>query len=150
MCPRRRHPVALRRRGDRLPTSILAGKPLSCAQLAYDRRYRRPVVRCFLDGQDLSQRLVRAGWAVAYRRYSTDYVATEAAAKAAGVGIWQGAFTTPETWRRDNRRTIASAAALWFASLIATPTAADFGETLLRQVIGLCMTSATRMGRNLK
>ena len=62
------------------------------------------MVRCFVDGQDLSQRLVRAGWAVPYRRYSTAYVAAEAAAKAAGAGIWQGAFTTPETWRREQRK----------------------------------------------
>ena len=51
----------------------------------------------------LCKRLVRAGWAVAYRRYSTDYVATEAAAKAAGAGIWQGKFTAPEACRRNHR-----------------------------------------------
>lgn len=34
--------------------------------------------------------MVSQGWAVAYRKYSLDYEASEHAAKRAGTGIWQG------------------------------------------------------------
>ena len=33
--------------------------------------------------------MVSQGWAVAYRKYSTDYVSPEAAAKEARRGVWQ-------------------------------------------------------------
>ena len=36
--------------------------------------------------------MVRAGFATAYRRYSTDYVDEENEAKAARRGIWAGEF----------------------------------------------------------
>ncbi|MCJ2082446.1 hypothetical protein [Methylobacterium sp. J-090] len=47
--------------------------------------------------------MVTQGLAIAYRRYSTDYVAAETAAKAAKRGIWAGAFTTPSDWREGER-----------------------------------------------
>jgi|TARA_B100001964_G_scaffold50036_1_gene56321 endonuclease YncB( thermonuclease family) len=50
--------------------------------------------------QDLGRWLGRNGWAVAYRRYSRDYVGAEAAARAAGLGLWSGSFVMPWDWRR--------------------------------------------------
>ncbi len=44
--------------------------------------------------------LVSNGWALAYRRYSMDYVEEEAAAKAAKQGLWAGEFLEPWLWRR--------------------------------------------------
>ncbi len=43
--------------------------------------------------------MVAEGAAVAYRRYAQDYVGQEAAARRAGLGIWQGAMVSPEAWR---------------------------------------------------
>ena len=40
------------------------------------------------------------GWAVAFVRYSLDYVAQEQEAKTARRGLWEGTFTAPEIWRR--------------------------------------------------
>ena len=47
--------------------------------------------------------MVEQGWAVAYRKYSTDYVSHEAAAKAARRGVWRGEFVEPSRWRRRAR-----------------------------------------------
>ena len=46
--------------------------------------------------------MVRAGWALAYRRYASDYIADEQEAKAANRGLWAGRFEMPWKWRRNN------------------------------------------------
>ena len=43
---------------------------------------------------------------LAYRKYSMDYVPNEDAAKAAGKGLWRGAFVAPWDWRRGKRHAI--------------------------------------------
>ena len=59
---------------------------------------------CYLpDGTDLSGWLVRSGHGVAYWRHSKRYVPQEEAAKAEGIGIWQGRFVEPHRWRRGDR-----------------------------------------------
>jgi endonuclease YncB( thermonuclease family) len=39
--------------------------------------------------------MVREGWALAYRRYSVDYVDEENEAHATRSGIWRGEFVLP-------------------------------------------------------
>ena len=73
--------------------------PLACVLKDIDR-YKRLIVQCMADGKDIATEMVRAGWAVAYRRYSSDYIADEQFAKTSQQGIWQGRFIMPETWRR--------------------------------------------------
>lgn len=63
-------------------------------------RYGRLVAVCFKGGEDLNRWMVEQGWAVAFRRYSLDYVEAEAAAKAARRGLWSGRFEMPWDWRR--------------------------------------------------
>lgn len=63
-------------------------------------RYKRLIAVCFADGMDLNAEMVRQGWAVAYRKYSKDYVKTEAEAKKAKRGVWAGEFDMPWVWRR--------------------------------------------------
>ena len=79
------------------------GERLSCAVLDIDR-YRRLIVRCEKDGIDINHALVQAGWAVAYTRYSDDYLQAEYEAKANKAGLWQGRFIRPELWRKQQRR----------------------------------------------
>jgi endonuclease YncB( thermonuclease family) len=99
-----------------------AGKPYRCGQKAAlalsDKigrrtvkcqprdvdRYKRVVAVCRAGGIDLSAWLVSEGLAVAYRRYSNDYVTEEAAAQQAKRGIWAGSFTEPAQWRRTKGR----------------------------------------------
>ena len=66
-------------------------------------RYGRLVAACFVDGEDVNRLLVSEGWALAYRRYSTDYVLAEEKAKRLGLGMWKGKFVEPWDWRRGER-----------------------------------------------
>lgn len=83
---------------------LVAGRDLWCE--ARDRdRYGRTVAVCRIgapDGPDVGAGLVRAGWAVDYRRYSKGgYAREEASARRAGRGLWEGRFLSPETCRRE-------------------------------------------------
>ena len=48
--------------------------------------------------------MVRNGWAIAYRRYSKEYVDDENYARDNKLGIWEGKFIKPSEWRKDNRK----------------------------------------------
>ena len=72
-------------------------------------RYGRSVAVCRVAGADLNAWMVEQGWAVAYRKYSTDYVSQETAAKAARRGLWRGEFVQPSRWRRGERLEAATA-----------------------------------------
>jgi len=84
---------------DRL--AELAAAPLQCELVDVDR-YGRLVMRCLSDGTDIAEALVAQGLALAYRRYSKDYVPAEEAARNARAGIWNGDFLAPWDWRRSN------------------------------------------------
>ena len=63
-------------------------------------RYKRRISVCYVGLYDINAEMVRRGWALAYRRYSSDYVDEEAEAKSRGVGMWAGEFVAPWVWRR--------------------------------------------------
>jgi len=65
--------------------------------------YGRIVAVCWIGAENLNAWLVLQGWAVAYRRFSTDYVLHEDAAKEARRGIWRGKFQMPWDWRSASR-----------------------------------------------
>ena len=83
-------------------TDRIATQEVQCEERDRDR-YGRMVAVCQLAGQDLNAWLVAQGWAMAYRRFSEAYVTEEAAAEAAGLGIWRGQFVAPWDWRRGVR-----------------------------------------------
>ena len=66
-------------------------------------RYRRIVAVCFKGTEDLDRWMVANGWAVAYRRYSLDYVADEDAARRNRLNIWSGDSDMPWDWRAQRR-----------------------------------------------
>ena len=68
-------------------------------------RYKRLIAVCYVGKTDLNAKMVRTGWALAYRKYSRDYVDAEASAKKDGVGLWRGQFVAPWEWRRGKRQT---------------------------------------------
>ena len=82
--------------------AIVQDTQLNCGVLDRDR-YKRLIVRCFVDEIDLGERLVRLGLATAYTQYSEDYVQVEAFARKRRVGIWSGEFVEPRLWRRGQR-----------------------------------------------
>jgi endonuclease YncB( thermonuclease family) len=55
---------------------------------------------CTIGPYDLAALMVRKGWALADRRYASDYVDEEEEAKAAKRGLWKGQFVAPWEWRR--------------------------------------------------
>ena len=65
-------------------------------------RYKRYIGVCFVEGINLNQWMVRNGHAVAYRRYSKDYIKDEDYAKKNKLGLWSGDFIKPEKWRKLN------------------------------------------------
>lgn len=82
---------------------FIGAAPVTCQPRAIDR-YGRVVARCFVRGESVNAWLTRQGHALAYRRYSGDYVAEETEARNARRGLWSGAFDAPWKWRNDHRR----------------------------------------------
>lgn len=78
---------------------LTAGRDVACTERTRDR-YRRVVAVCTVDGRDIGAAMVEAGMALAFRRYSLDYVAHEDRARAARRGMWQGEFVPPWEYRQ--------------------------------------------------
>ena len=70
---------------------------VTCARSGRDR-YGRALAKCSIAAGDLGAQIVTAGWAVA----DLDYGVQELSARAAGRGIWAGAFVAPADWRRTH------------------------------------------------
>jgi endonuclease YncB( thermonuclease family) len=66
-------------------------------------RYQRLIAICSRGAEDLGGWMVQQGWAVAFRRFSLDYVPQEEAAERARRGMWAGTFDMPWDWRAGNR-----------------------------------------------
>ncbi len=84
----------------------IGSKSVDCVPRDVDQ-YGRVVAVCSVTGEDLNAWMVRHGWALAYRHYSTAYVPDEDTARMAGGGIWRGTFDAPWDWRRGQRRSAA-------------------------------------------
>ena len=85
--------------------NIIGRTWVDCVERDRDR-YGRIVAVCKIGGakgQDLGAWMVSEGWALAYRKYSMDYVAAEDIARKAGRGMWRGKFIAPWEWRRGKR-----------------------------------------------
>ena len=76
--------------------------PIACKVQDKLDRYKRYIGVCFLGNIDLNKWMVRNGYAVAYRRYSNDYIEDENYAKKNKIGLWSGSFIHPEKWRKLN------------------------------------------------
>jgi hypothetical protein len=79
------------------------GRIVHCEQRDYDAEHKRPVAVCSIDGEDLNASMVSDGWAIAYVRFSNDYVDEENEAHAKGKGAWRGNFVPPWEWRKGKR-----------------------------------------------
>jgi endonuclease YncB( thermonuclease family) len=88
--------------GRQLAT-LIAGRTVRCETRDTDA-YGRIVAVCRAGSMDLAQAMVQTGFALAFRRYSLDYVADEAVARSAGRGLWSSTFTVPSEWRAARRR----------------------------------------------
>jgi endonuclease YncB( thermonuclease family) len=88
---------------------LVTGKSVRCIPMGTDG-YGRTLARCDTIGVDLNKAMVESGYAIAFRKYSTDYVSAEATAKAGARGLWSGAFEEPSVYRatENARQTKAS------------------------------------------
>lgn len=80
------------------------GRSIDCLPSGLDT-YGRTLAVCRVAGENLNAWMVRQGWALAFIRYSTAYVADEASARDAQRGMWSGAFIAPWDWRHRNCKT---------------------------------------------
>ncbi len=83
-------------------SDYIAGRTVTCEPKDTDQ-YGRTIAVCSAGGVSLNAWMVSNGWAVAYARYSRDYVGLEAQARTARVGIWGSAFDAPWDYRAKNR-----------------------------------------------
>jgi endonuclease YncB( thermonuclease family) len=81
---------------------FIGQSPVNCHERSTDR-YGRLVADCSVRGQDIEEWLVRNGFAMAYRRYSTDYIGAEQEAKNNRRGVWAGTMQPPWEWRKEQR-----------------------------------------------
>lgn len=79
---------------------LVAGAEVVCEPQSEDR-YGRILAFCAVEGRDLGEAQVRAGLALAYRRYSDRYVAAEETAKRARTGAWAYEVRAPEDFRHS-------------------------------------------------
>ena len=75
-----------------------------CEDLGQDH-YKRVLARCYIleddNRMDIGSLMVREGYALAYRRYSKDYIDEEELAKENKRGLWRSKFIKPWEWRRN-------------------------------------------------
>jgi len=80
-------------------TEMIGSYLVICKGNKWDR-YKRLIAVCYAGSVNLNARMVREGWALAYRRYSDEYVSEEREAEKGMRGMWRGEFMPPWDWRR--------------------------------------------------
>ena len=75
---------------------------IKCLTQKNKDKYNRFIGVCFLGEKNLNKWMVRNGHAIAYKRYSKDYILDEEFAKKNKLGLWSGTFLKPEKWRKLN------------------------------------------------
>jgi endonuclease YncB( thermonuclease family) len=86
--------------------SLIRDREVTCRVIGRDA-YGRALGACSAKQVNLNAAMVRSGFALDFRRYSSAYIADEAAAKADRAGMWSGTFVPPWEWRHRARATAA-------------------------------------------
>lgn len=81
---------------------FIVGQTIRCERKDIDR-YKRDVSLCYAGDLSLSAAMVKSGYAVAYRKYSSMFVGEEEFAKRNRRGMWNGTFIMPWDWRAQRR-----------------------------------------------
>jgi endonuclease YncB( thermonuclease family) len=79
-----------------------AGRKSWTCEVVRKTLHGRLLANCRADGQDIANRMVRDGWALASTTGSAAYLATEEQARSSEAGLWSGAFVAPLDWRQRN------------------------------------------------
>lgn len=81
--------------------TYLAEGPVTCTAVRPPDVFGRVLSLCEINGESLNEKMIRAGFAVAVIDEVPEFAAAEEAARAEGIGLWQGQFQLPEEWRAD-------------------------------------------------
>ena len=79
---------------------LVKGQDVTCKGDKRDR-YKRLIAVCYIGPFNINKQMVVDGWAMAYRKYSKDYVKAETFAKSRREGLWRGEFEPPWEWRKN-------------------------------------------------
>lgn len=79
--------------------TILTDGPVECTPVGPPDYIRRELALCEINGESLNERYVRSGFALAIEDEMPEYAAIEEAARAEGIGLWQGQFQEPHDFR---------------------------------------------------
>jgi len=79
---------------------LIKGQDVTCKGDTRDR-YKRLIAVCYVGPININEQMVVDGWAMAYRKYSKDYVRAETFAKSRREGMLGGEFGPPWGWRRN-------------------------------------------------
>ena len=109
-------------------TFLIDGGPVTCRGHGRDR-WGRMIGECRSNGVNLSEAMIRRGWAVAYMG---DLDAAEIEARERGIGLWAGEFTRPADWRRERRTAALDVSPLIVRDLARTVALRLRGEAPLR------------------
>lgn len=85
---------------------LVNGKQVRCVSTGTDQ-HKRALGRCTVGTLDVNRAMVAGGHAIAFRRYSTDYVSAEDSAKANRRGLWAGTFKMPSEYRNGTAPAVA-------------------------------------------
>ena len=66
--------------------------------------YKRILGTCYKNTININSRMVRNGYAVAYKKYSKKYLSVEREAKREELGLWKGKFDMPWDWRKNVKK----------------------------------------------
>ena len=80
---------------------LVAAAPVKCRSVS--RAAAPELAICTVQGNDLSTTQLQKGYAVARPGAGPRYIAAEATARMAGLGIWRGDFIPPQEWREGKR-----------------------------------------------
>ena len=83
-------------------SKLVTGREVRCVPVGTDQ-HDRVLARCSAGPADVNRTMVATGYAVAFRRYSQDYVSAEESAKLAKRGLWSGTFEMPAEVRAQAR-----------------------------------------------
>ena len=79
---------------------LIRGQDVVCKGDKRDR-YKRLIAVCYVGPLNINKQMVVDGWAMAYRKYSKDYVMAETFANSRREGLWRGEFEPPWEWRKN-------------------------------------------------
>ena len=90
--------------GEKLSELIFSStnKTVNCENIDKEQ-YGRLISNCWVDKIFINSWMVRNGWALAYERYSKEFIKEETEAKIEKLGVWNGQFVEPWNWRKGIR-----------------------------------------------